>query len=344
MTLGTEFEATLGNPGEDHVETGVVLLGRRRFYIAIMAVAIAVSAFVLAMVRQPFSGSTPVAAGSQTLSASFLAWIGTSGPADWLLVVVTSVAVIAAFRSLSAIQNQLAANIDAANIARETAAAATNAAAAAYHTAIAAKDEANAARDLAAAAKDLAAATTDGAAAAKEAAGAAQVSAAATQKQLHLAFRPYFELRNAFVEPDGSDGRPILTVGYTIYNASRTPGRVSRFERCHSILAGGAERTTDGGSEVCDTIVPPGRGYRAPIRFELTEDAKQAYIDKTLVIEVVYQVFFTDPFGTEHRQMLRRQLLCGVGDFKRSIPATFDAPMGQMAAYRQSGSSRHRTR
>ena len=152
------------------------------------------------------------------------------------------------------------------------------------------------------------------------------------QKQLHLAFRPYFELKNAFVEPNGSDGRPVLEVGYTIYNASTTPGHVFRFEWGYSMLPGSNELPASGGCEVCDTFVPPGRGYRAPIQVELTEDAKQAYLDKTLVIKVLYQVFFTDPFGTEHRQMLRRQIRCGIEDFKRSIGPPFHAATGRMAA------------
>ncbi len=212
---------------------------------------------VLQLVGAWVSGFLAFDRHTSPLPAIWNEWLWSNGPADWATVAITGVAVVAAFRTLRAIRDQVTANADAA--------------------------------------------------------AAAKQSAETAEKQLRVAFQPYFDLKEAFATPENvyTNDQAYMTVGYTIYNASTTPARVFRLDHGYKALQGGDNLELSASGKPYDTTIAPERGYRAPIKVELSDEARQAYVNKKLVIDVMYRIWFNDPFGGEHQQTMTRQMLCG---------------------------------
>jgi hypothetical protein len=165
--------------------------------------------------------------------------------------------------------------------------------------------------------RDQVTANVEAATAAKDNAAAAKQTAETAEKQLRLAYRPHFDLKEVSVESDAphpTSPPKNVTVSYNVYNASSTWATVFRLDTGYKVIQGGDGIELSGGGGAYETTFAPGRGYRAPIHVELSSDvAKEAYVHNKLIIDVMYRIWFKDPFGDEHNQTMKRQVVCGPG-------------------------------
>lgn len=154
-----------------------------------------------------------------------------------------------------------------------------------------------------------------------------KVTADAATKALGLAYRPYFDVRDLTVSDNQKHEWPLedarqpplrLTVSYLVFNASQTPTNLVSYRRRFVIDADPSEDwdQDSSGTSVIATMIAPGRGYRYPVieGYELSDAARKAYLDPGgMCIDVIYTLRFTDPFGNEHSQEIRRRVLCNLG-------------------------------
>jgi uncharacterized membrane protein len=277
LTLSRDIEqavrnSRLGSPLDHWARTK----GLWAFYLIVLAVLVA--GFGGSLWAVSTGGLQASLAAPQRATAGMdraFAWFASSGPADWVLAIIGFVTAIVAIRTLRAIEHQVAANVSAAD---------------------AAKDNATAAKQTA------------------EIAGT----------QLRLAFRPYFDLKDVFAEvAEGNDRSTSLAVGYKVYNASQTPAPVFRLDTGYVVTPGGEDMSIAVTGRQYETTLAPGRGYDVPIDVgPLSEQAKQAYLQRRLLITVTYRIWFKDPFGAEFDQTMERAVQCGP-DFVQSYRGSF---------------------